>query len=181
MELAIACGTACGTEGGAGRAQSSAAGGSEKRERRLLVTSCLTRSSFGVNQMSVAVLLAGRRFCTGRALCDGPMFLRSVIRLFPSRKGDVRFISCPSASRGSCPLVLQFNCDLQGRKINLTNSKNLVGWLVDVATVPRVTFDLPECKEPSKKKKKRKENASKKKKTRTNKMKRNAIKKKRGN
>ena len=127
--------------------------------------------------MSVAVLLAGRRFCTGRALCDGPMFLRSVIRLFPSRKGDVRFISCASASRRSCPLVLQFNCDLQGRKINGTNSKNLVGWLVHVATVPRVTFDLPECKEPSKKEK---ENVSKKKKQEKTKMKRNAIEKKEG-
>ena len=37
-------------------------------------------------------------------------------------------------------------CDLRGRKINIGNSKTLVGWLVSRPTVTRVTFDLPECK-----------------------------------
>ena len=43
-----------------------------------------------------------------------------------------------------------FDCDLQGRKIDFTNSKTLVSR----PTVTRVTFDLPECKEPVKKIKK---------------------------
>ena len=53
-------------------------------------------------------------------------------------------------------------CDLQGRKINyFTNSKTLVSR----PTVTRVTFDLPECKEPLfvEKQKKMERNASKKK------------------
>ena len=29
---------------------------------------------------------------------------------------------------------INFHCDLQGRKINFTNSNTLVDWLVDVAT-----------------------------------------------
>ena len=29
---------------------------------------------------------------------------------------------------------VRFCCDLQGRKVNFTNSKTLVGWLLDVAT-----------------------------------------------
>ena len=46
--------------------------------------------------------------------------------------------------------LLLFYCDLQGRKINFTTSKNF-GWLVDVATATRVTFDLPECKKKASK------------------------------
>ena len=38
-------------------------------------------------------------------------------------------------------------CDLQGGKVNFTNSKTLVGWLVSRPTVTRVTLDLPECQE----------------------------------
>ena len=44
-----------------------------------------------------------------------------------------------------------------GRKINFTNSKTLVGWWMSRPIVPRVTFDLPECKEVQKRKKKRKQ------------------------
>ena len=43
-----------------------------------------------------------------------------------------------------------FFCDLQGRKINKTNSEILVGWWMSRRTVTRVTSDLPECREPSK-------------------------------
>ena len=39
------------------------------------------------------------------------------------------------------------DCDLQGRKINFTNSETLAGWWMLRPTVTRVTFDLPECKE----------------------------------
>ena len=46
-------------------------------------------------------------------------------------------------------------CDLQGRKINFTNSKTLVGWSVSRPRVTQVTFDLPECQEPFKKSKKK--------------------------
>ena len=62
-------------------------------------------------------------------------------------------------------LTLKNNCcDLQGRKINFTNLKTLVRRSLSRPSVTRVTFDLPECKEPLKKQKKNmKRNASKKK------------------
>ena len=43
------------------------------------------------------------------------------------------------------------DCDLQGRKINFTNSKPLVSR----PTVLSITFDLPECKEPFEKNEKK--------------------------
>ena len=49
-------------------------------------------------------------------------------------------------------------CDLSGRKINFTNSKTLVSR----ATVTRVTFDLPECKEHQKRKENEKKRKQKK-------------------
>ena len=45
----------------------------------------------------------------------------------------------------------------QGRKINFTNSKKL--WWASRPTVTRVSFDLPECKEPEYFFKKMKRNA----------------------
>ena len=54
-------------------------------------------------------------------------------------------------------------CDFQGRKINFAISRPLVDVaVVSRPTVTRVTFDLPECREPLFKKWRR--NASKKKK-----------------
>ena len=41
--------------------------------------------------------------------------------------------------------TLRLYCDLQGRKINFTNSQSLVGWSMSRPTVSRVTVDLPEC------------------------------------
>ena len=45
-------------------------------------------------------------------------------------------------------VVVVVVCDLQGRKINFTDWKTLVGWLVgwlvSRPTVTRVTLDLPE-------------------------------------
>ena len=70
----------------------------------------------------------------------------------------------PSGAIRACPSRLAnsytFCCDLQGRRINFTNSKTLVSR----PTVTRV--DLPECKEPLKKikenEKKRKQRKTKK-------------------
>ena len=38
--------------------------------------------------------------------------------------------------------LVKTHCDLQGRKINFTNSKTLVGWLVDVATERNASVTL---------------------------------------
>ena len=44
-------------------------------------------------------------------------------------------------------------CDLEGRKINSTNSKTLVVCLVSRPSAVLATFDLPECIEPLEKEK----------------------------
>ena len=53
-----------------------------------------------------------------------------------------------SSSRKRCSDGMEkIVCDLQGRRMNFTNSKTLVGWSVSRPTVTRVASDLPERKE----------------------------------
>ena len=68
------------------------------------------------------------------------------------------------------------DCDIQGRKINITNSKTLVGWWMSRLTITRVTSDLPECKEPFETKNNNNKPEAKKKKKRNTRKKKNGQK-----
>ena len=65
-------------------------------------------------------------------------------------------------------------CDLQRRKINCTTRKL---WLVSRRTATRVTFDLPQCEEPSRNKKNEKKRKQKQKNKKENEEKRASKKK----
>ena len=88
---------------------------------------------------------AGSCFCElGARVCVCPEGARGKLTV-RFRPRDCTF-SRPNCHKKTSvgPIIV---ATFQGRKINFTKSKTLVGWSMSRPTVTRVTSDLPECEE----------------------------------